>query len=76
MWKLWQCANARQVLEAVSTHNPDLIFLDIEMPGMTGIEVVKALPVDNIPIIIFTTAYDQYAVTAFNLNAVDYLVKH
>ncbi|OUR88075.1 hypothetical protein A9Q81_24715 [Gammaproteobacteria bacterium 42_54_T18] len=70
-----ECANGRQVLAAVSTHKPDLIFLDIEMPGMNGIEVVKALPIDNMPMIVFTTAYDQYAVSAFDLNAVDYLLK-
>jgi two-component system LytT family response regulator len=70
-----ECANGRQVLSAVSSHKPDLIFLDIEMPGISGIEVVKALPVDIKPMIIFTTAYDQYAVSAFDLNAVDYLLK-
>ncbi|PKH00184.1 LytTR family DNA-binding domain-containing protein [Paraglaciecola sp. MB-3u-78] len=70
-----ECENGRQVLEAVSNHNPDLIFMDIQMPGMNGIEVVKAIPVNNMPMIIFTTAYDQYAVSAFDINAVDYLLK-
>lgn len=70
-----ECENGRQVLEMVSAHKPDLIFLDIQMPGMNGFEVVKALPVDIMPMIIFTTAYDQYAVSAFDINAVDYLLK-
>lgn len=70
-----ECANGRQVLAAVSIHKPDLIFLDIEMPCLNGIEVVKALPIDIMPMIIFTTAYDQYAVSAFDLNVVDYLLK-
>jgi two-component system LytT family response regulator len=70
-----ECENGRQVLEAVSELKPDLIFLDIQMPGMNGIEIVKALAVGIMPMIIFTTAYDQYAVSAFDLNAVDYLLK-
>ena len=70
-----ECENGRQVIEAVSEYKPDLIFLDIQMPGMNGIEVVKALASDIMPIIIFTTAYDKYAVSAFDLNAVDYLLK-
>ena len=70
-----ECANGRQVLEAVSVYKPDLIFLDIQMPGMNGIEIVKALSADIMPMVIFTTAYDQYAVSAFDLNAVDYLLK-
>ena len=70
-----ECENGRQAVEAVSVHKPDLIFMDIQMPAMNGIEVVKALPVDIMPMIIFTTAYDQYAVTAFDINAVDYLLK-
>lgn len=70
-----ECKSGRQVLEAVLTHKPDLIFLDIQMPGMSGIEVVKALPINIMPMIIFTTAYDQYAVSAFDLNVVDYLLK-
>jgi len=70
-----ECISGRQVLETVLTHKPDLIFLDIQMPGMSGIDVVKALPIDIMPMIIFTTAYDQYAVSAFDLNVVDYLLK-
>jgi two-component system LytT family response regulator len=70
-----ECENGRQALEAVSVHRPDLIFMDIKMPGMSGIDIVKALPVENMPMIIFTTAYDQYALSAFDINAVDYLLK-
>ena len=70
-----ECENGRQVLEAVAIHNPDLIFLDIQMPGLNGFEVVKRLQADNMPLVVFATAYDQYALSAFELNAVDYILK-
>ncbi|MFT5313829.1 MAG: two-component system LytT family response regulator [Paraglaciecola sp.] len=70
-----ECENGRQALQAILAHSPDLIFLDIQMPGMNGFEVVKTLQADIMPMIIFTTAYDQYAVAAFDINAVDYILK-
>ena len=70
-----ECENGRQALQATLEHNPDLIFLDIQMPGLSGLDVVKALQSDIMPMIIFTTAYDQYAVAAFNVNAIDYILK-
>ncbi len=60
-------------LKAINELNPDVVFLDIQMPKLTGLEVLELL--DNIPSIIFTTAYDEYAVKAFELNAIDYLLK-
>ena len=54
---------------------PDLVFLDIQMPGMCGIEVLRALPQGSIPCIIFLTAYDEYALAAFEVQALDYLLK-
>jgi len=60
-------------LEKIETHKPDLIFLDIQMPGATGFDLVEKLT--YMPHIIFVTAYDQYAVRAFEINALDYLVK-
>ena len=60
-------------LEAVRTQTPDLLFLDIEMPELTGFELLKRL--DAQPVVIFTTAYDRYALEAFDANTVDYLLK-
>lgn len=68
-----KCTNPLEAITLLNKHKVDLIFLDIEMPNLTGIDLVKAL--DNIPQFIFTTAYPQYALDGFNLNATDYLVK-
>jgi two-component system LytT family response regulator len=62
-------------VEAIRRLHPDLVFLDVQMPGMTGFEVVRAVGIDAMPVTIFVTAYDQYALQAFDLAAVDYLVK-
>ena len=69
------CKNGREALEAVSKHCPDLLFLDIQMPGMNGFEVVRRLQGDTIPLVVFATAYDQYAIEAFEVDAVDYVMK-
>lgn len=61
-------------LDAIATHRPDAVFLDVQMPGLDGFEVVGALPPDP-PQIVFVTAYDRYALQAFDVNAVDYLLK-
>ncbi len=68
-----EAENGRKGLDLINKLNPDLIFLDIQMPGMTGFELIKELI--NIPIIVFCTAYDQYSLDAFETNSVDYLVK-
>ncbi len=60
-------------LKGIQEHKPDLVFLDIQMPKLTGLEMLELL--DEIPAVIFTTAYDQYAIRAFELSAVDYLLK-
>ena len=70
-----ECANGVTALEAVSLHNPDLIFLDIEMPGMDGFGVVEKLQGDTMPMVVFVTAYNEYAVEAFKVNAIDYVLK-
>ncbi len=70
-----QCANAREAIAAITTHHPDLIFLDIQMPGMSGFDVLAHLPSESIPMVVFVTAYDQYAIRAFDARAVDYLLK-
>jgi two-component system LytT family response regulator len=73
-----ESATALETIELVRAANPELLFLDIHMPGMDGFDVIGALASDKdatAPRVIFTTAYDQYAVRAFEVNAVDYLLK-
>src|SRR6185503_16361543 len=70
-----ECANGQEAIEAIELHRPDLVFLDVEMPGIDGFGVLDALAPDRIPTIIFVTAYDQYAVRAFEVYALDYLLK-
>lgn len=70
-----ECANGVEALEAINSLQPDLIFLDIQMPDLDGFGVVRQLSPDNLPLIIFVTAYDQYALKAFEVHAVDYLLK-
>lgn len=70
-----QCRNGREALEAVREHAPDLMFLDVQMPGMDGFEVLRRLSGSTMPGVIFVTAYDEYALKAFDANALDYLLK-
>ena len=70
---LEECNNGVDAVKAINTFKPDLVFLDIQMPGLTGFEVLKRL--EEMPKIIFSTAYDQYAFEAFEVHAVDYLLK-
>ncbi|MTI21255.1 response regulator [Fulvivirga sp. RKSG066] len=68
-----EAANADEAQELIQKENPDLLFLDIQMPGKTGFELLEML--DNVPKVIFTTAYDEFALKAFEVNALDYLLK-
>jgi two-component system LytT family response regulator len=73
-----ECATATEAIDLVRATRPDLLFLDIRMPGMDGFDIVGALSSDPsfvLPRIIFTTAYDRYAIRAFEIHAVDYLLK-
>lgn len=70
-----QSRNGREALEAVREHNPDLMFLDVQMPGMNGFDVLRSLSTSNMPAVIFVTAYDEFALKAFDANALDYLLK-
>lgn len=70
-----EAQNGREALQQIKDLKPDLVFLDIQMPGIGGFEVVKALDPDNMPIILFLTAYDEFAVQAFEVNALDYILK-
>ncbi len=69
-----ECRNGEDALKAIAEHKPDLIFLDIQMPKISGFEVLELLE-EPLPLVIFSTAYDEYAVKAFEQNAVDYLLK-
>ena len=68
-------ATGAEAVEAIRTLQPDLVFLDVQMPGVTGLQVFDAIGAERMPVTIFTTAYDQYAVKAFELAALDYLMK-
>lgn len=70
-----EAGNGRQALEKIRELSPDLVFLDIEMPGMTGLDVIGQLPTESMPLVVFVTAYDRYAVRAFEARAIDYLLK-
>lgn len=67
--------NGRIAVDAIRTLNPDLVFLDMQMPGLTGLQVVRTVGPDRMPATIFVTAYDQFALQAFDASALDYLVK-
>jgi two-component system LytT family response regulator len=69
------CNNGEQALEAIQDFKPDLVFLDIQMPEMDGFEVLKSLRLQTLPHVIFITAYDRYAIQAFQIHALDYLLK-
>jgi two-component system, LytTR family, response regulator len=70
-----ECANGREAIAAVDSCQPDLLFLDIQMPQVNGFDVLRALPAERLPAVIFTTAYDQHALQAFEVHALDYLLK-
>src|SRR5436309_4360512 len=68
-----ECANGFEAVRAVSEHDPDVLFLDIQMPKLDGFEVLELL--DRSPVVVFVTAYDEYALRAFEVHALDYLLK-
>lgn len=68
-----EAMNADEALQMVNDLNPDLLFLDIQMPGKTGFQLLEML--DSVPLVVFTTAYDEFALKAFEVNALDYLLK-
>jgi two-component system LytT family response regulator len=70
-----QCSNGRQAIDAVRQFRPDLMFLDVQMPGIDGFGVVRALTPEECPHVIFVTAHDRHALAAFEVHALDYLVK-
>ena len=70
-----ECRNGAEVLAALNTSTPDVVFLDIQMPGIDGFEVIKQRTVERMPAVVFLTAFDQFAIRAFETEALDYLVK-
>ncbi|MGK9475665.1 LytR/AlgR family response regulator transcription factor [Melioribacter sp. OK-6-Me] len=70
-----ECSDGKEGLNAINKYKPELVFLDIQMPGMSGFEMLNRLKTEEIPVIIFITAYDKYALQAFEVHATDYLLK-
>ena len=70
-----ECRNGREAIEATRELAPDLLILDIQMPGSSGFDVVKEMQADIMPMVVFCTAYQRYAIDAFDLHAVDYMLK-
>ena len=70
-----QCRDGEEAVTAVVDHSPDLMFLDVQMPQMDGFEVIETVGSDRMPLVIFVTAYDQHALRAFQVRALDYLLK-
>jgi len=70
-----ESGTGRHAVAAIRNHAPDLVFLDVQMPGLSGFEVLAKLQTERLPAIIFVTAYDEYAVRAFDVHALDYLLK-
>jgi two-component system LytT family response regulator len=70
-----ECRDGKEACAKILQLAPDLVFLDVEMPGLNGIEVVENIGADRMPVTIFATAYDHYALAAFDANAIDYLLK-
>jgi two-component system LytT family response regulator len=70
-----QCADGVSAVEKILDLSPDLVFLDVQMPGMDGFEVLRAVPRERLPSVIFLTAYEQHALRAFEVHALDYLLK-
>jgi two-component system LytT family response regulator len=70
-----EAGNGVDAVKLIQANKPHLVFLDIQMPGMNGFEVIETVGVENMPAVVFVTAYDQYAIEAFEVQAVDYLLK-
>ncbi len=70
-----EARDGREAVAAIRESNPDLVFLDVQMPEMDGFEVVRKIGTEHMPQVVFVTAHDQYAIQAFEINAVDYLLK-
>jgi two-component system, LytTR family, response regulator len=72
---LAQCTNGEEAIERIETLRPDLLFLDVQMPEVDGFDVLQGIGIGQVPVVIFVTAYDQFALRAFEAHALDYLLK-
>ncbi len=70
-----ECSNGKEAVAMIRKQNPDVVFLDVQMPEMDGFAVLELIGIERLPEIIFATAYEQYAIRAFDLHALDYLLK-
>jgi two-component system LytT family response regulator len=70
-----ECSNGAEAVATINAKQPDLVFLDVQMPLLNGLGVVEAIRVEHLPAVVFVTAYDEHAIRAFEVNAVDYLLK-
>ena len=70
-----ECSDGGQAVSAIHQHAPDLVFLDVQMPGCDGFEVIRNVGPERMPTVVFVTAYDEYALQAFEVHALDYLLK-
>jgi two-component system LytT family response regulator len=70
-----ECSNGPEAIDAIRRQRPDLVFLDVQMPEVSGFDVLRALPAETWPMVIFVTAHDRHAVAAFEVHALDYLLK-
>ena len=70
-----ECSGGREAVAAIVQYRPDLVFLDVQMPDLDGFQVLEAVAMDWLPAVVFVTAYDEYAIQAFDVNAMDYILK-
>ena len=70
-----ECADGASAVEAIRAGGVDVVLLDVQMPGMSGLDVLRALPEESVPVVVFLTAHDEYALRAFDASALDYVVK-
>jgi two-component system LytT family response regulator len=70
-----ECSTGTEAVTAIRRHGPDVVFLDIQMPGMDGFDVIRKIGVEKMPVAVFVTAHDEHALRAFEVNAIDYLLK-
>lgn len=70
-----ECGSGEEAVKKIETEDPDLVFLDVQMPGLDGFGVLESIGIDRLPAVVFVTAYDQFALRAFEAHALDYLLK-